>query len=177
MATKGSRRRRVSTPLDQQLIGLAPGLALAPVQQALIADDELHIEVAIDVDYDTDTGRLEPVCFAITRLPGAPRMTEVLRRLAPTTLIEEALRDAVETAILAEVTPGRWELAGTQRLTDEDESVYIARLYRVGALCGYRPTQFVRAILGVAASTAAQKVGLARKLGLLPKTTPGKAKV
>jgi len=175
MATKDNRKRRVVQRTDDGWYVIAPGLALW-ISTVDIVDDELGVELGIDVSYDAETGRLEATELRIRRRRDARPMAEVLRQLPLTSLTEKALRDAMEAGAWVETKPGSWRNIGTESLEGEDEIDYVARLYRLGSACGYRPTQFVQAILGLAESTAAGKVVLARKLGKLPKTESGKAR-
>jgi hypothetical protein len=65
---------------------------------------------------------------------------------------------------------------GTDWFAGEDELEHVPRVYRLAFVCGYRPTKAVQEALGCTAGVAQQKVWLARGIGLLPTTEPGKAR-
>jgi hypothetical protein len=160
-----------------EAVDIGPGLrVLRRIEDFEIADDDLDVTATATLVFDVEHGRYDAEQLAITRGPNAPPMREVLRRFRLVTLLDQFVMAAVTTWALVEVAPGQWQPRGTARLDDEDDEHYAARIYRLAAVAGYRPNKAVEEALGVAASTAAQKVWLARKLGLLPPTRPGEVR-
>lgn len=165
-----------------------------PRNYATTVDEDLHVQVDMEVELDLGTGRFDAETADVKRFPGAPPMAEVFRRLARARLVEEAVRMTVNDAVYVRVDAGaeaelpgdvlvasykggRWARLGTGRVPGEDDHTYTARLYRIGALAGARPSQFVQHVLGLAPSTVRQRLTVCRRLGLLPPTTHGKVTV
>jgi hypothetical protein len=181
MATKDARRRTVRSPSGvpgEDFHPIGPGVAVKSPQQVTIEVPEFSCTVVVDLVLDAQTRGFDVTTFTVQRHRGAPPMKELVRQLPLTTEIERAMRATVQMWSITEVAPGEWRTIGMDHPFDgEDASAYVARVYRLAAACGYRPTTAVQEALGIAESTAAQKVSLARKLGHLPKTRPGKAMV
>jgi hypothetical protein len=155
---------------------LGPGLKVLKRQTFELVDEDLDVTATAVLELDEQAGKFDVQELEIKRGPSAPPMREVLRQFKLTTLVEQFAMAAVKTWTMVEIAPGRESPIGTDRFDGEDEEHYVARIYRMAVAAGYRPNKAVMEALDIAASTAAQKVWLCRKLGLLPKTEPGKAK-
>lgn len=108
-------------------------------------------------------GRFDVVEVRVKGLEDFTVTGEVLRKIP----VERILRDYLATT----VRPPR-EFADLG-----DELVRVAAVYRIAYLAHQPPVQAVAEQLGLPASTAAKKVMAARRVGLLPPTTQGKAGV
>jgi hypothetical protein len=168
-----TRTTRSRPDLNKGRVPIGPGLAVFARQEFRTTIEELGVDVVCLVTFDRDVGRLVVDDLRITRQPNGPPITGTLLRRVPMAAL---LASAMSLTALREVSPGRWQPIGTERIEGEDDDHYVARIYTMASACGHRPTKAVQEMLGVAESTATQKVGRARLLGLLPKTTPGKAK-
>jgi hypothetical protein len=181
MATEGVRRgavrkvgrTRSRIALEEGFEPIGGKLAVLRRRRINVAVDELDVDVELEVVYDKQVGRLVIESFHARKRPNGPPITSDLLRRIPVAGIVAA---NTKVTVLYERESGRWQPVGTERLDDEDEEHYVARIYRMASVGGYPPTKAVQEALGVAESTAAQKVMLARKLKLLPKTRPGKAR-
>ncbi len=176
MATKGSRSsRRVTAQIGdldpRELIELGGGLWMQRRQPVTFFDEELGVDVTMAIEVDAGTGQLVVNEIRILRRPGAPPIgSKVLRGIRPA---EYIVHRAAKGAWLDDGS-GHLVQVGLGRLEGEKEEAYVARLYRMALAGGESPAKVVAYWLGVAESTAHQKVVLARKLGLLPPTTVGR---
>jgi hypothetical protein len=146
-------------------------------RQTLELDDpELDVTATVLLVLDDPAGKFEVKDLTIRRGPTAPPMNEVLRQFRLQRLVEQFAILAVRDWTATEVTPDKWDMIGTAQVPGEDEEHWAARVYRMAIAAGSRPNKTVMDALGISSSSATQKVWLARKLGLLPKTEPGKAR-
>jgi hypothetical protein len=155
---------------------LGPGLKVLKRQTLELTDEDLDVTATAVLELDEKLGRFETRDLEIKRGPNAPPMRDVLRQFRLTSLVEQFAMLAVKNWTMVEIAPDVESPIGTDRFDGEDEEHYVARIYRMATVAGYQPNKAVMEALNIAASTAAQKVWLARKLGLLPKTQRGKAR-
>ncbi len=164
---------KASANLAKGHVPIGSGLFVYREHTVTATITELGIDVELLVVYDQHARRLVVDTFqAERRKGGSPITGEVLRRIPIASIVSRA----VGMLALHEVEPGKLQPVGVAQLADEDESHYVARIYRMAHVSGYPTTKAVQEALGIAESTATQKVVLARKLKLLPKTEPGKAR-
>ncbi len=177
-ANRSRKRLRASADLVEsyEFVDLGPGLQVKRELELALEDEDLDATATATLVFDPELGRYDVKDLKIMRGPAAPPMPEVMRRFRLATLVDRFAMFAVKSWTMTEVAPGVWSWIGTQRLDDEPEENYVARIYRMATAAGYRPNKAVAEQLGVAPSTATKKVWLARKLGLLPKTQRGKAR-
>jgi hypothetical protein len=161
---------------EDNYVDLAPRLRARFSEELRLEDKDLGVEAIAILAYEDRTGRYEVQDLTIKRMPWAPRMNVVLRRLNLPTLIEQYGASFLDRWVESEVAPNEWERGMATRFGDESEEAFVARVYRFAMLCGQKPTQGVAEVLDITPAAASQKVWLARKLGFLPKTEPGKAK-
>lgn len=167
--------------LSTAFVEIGGGLLVPRVRTGRVTELDLGVGVDLTVVFDDVTRSVVIAELTVRRLPvagppigyGPPITGELLRKLRPADYLVIGMR---EGNCFRDRGDGYMEPVTTARDDGEGEGDYVARIYRMAQACGYSPTKAVREALGVAESTAAQKVVLARKQGLLPPTEPGKAR-
>jgi hypothetical protein len=162
----------VIEPTSDRYVEIAPGLRVLRLREITATNRDLGIEATLEVEYSKRHGRLR-VTHVSLRALGNGEITAATWRQVPVTTLISAV---VQQWAWMRLPGGEWVRVDQRRLEGEDEEHYVARIYRMASASGFKPSKAVAQALGIAESTAAAKVSLARKLGLLPKTTSGKAK-
>jgi hypothetical protein len=158
-------------PESDAFVEVVPGLRVLSPMWVEVEDDELGIYALVEVEWSKKLGRALVRRADFHARAGSEVTASALKQFRLTTLLSGVLTTSIRAWVR---TPDGWVPGTTERLEHEDEEHYVARIYRMAAAAGYpRPAKAVAEALGVAESTAAQKVSLCRKLKLLPKTTPG----
>jgi hypothetical protein len=161
---------------EANVVPLGPRLRTRRREMLRFNAPDLGAWIGAYLRYDDDTGRYETERLDIWRYdPDAPRMNVLLRKLNLPSLVDQHGAEAIDDWLETEVD-GEWRKGIYPRFDDESEEEFVARAYRMSLLFGMAPVRGVSILLGVTEAVASQKVWLARKLGLLPMTEPGKAK-
>jgi hypothetical protein len=151
-------------------------LKIKSPQTIEVSDPELELNATVTLEWSAELGQMIVTGCDLRSYSKEGITSTAWRKFRLSSLLKTARRDAVIMWTLVQTSPERWTPLGNEPLPDESEEEYVARIYRMAAVAGWDSTKAVQDALGVAESTAAQKVVLARKLGLLPPTTSGKAR-
>lgn len=135
------------------------------------SDDPVPFDVAIDAVLEN--GRYVVESLSAQRTAGGPPITTEQLRLIPVgRILAEGLATLVRMTV--PVSSGEARITTDPRPLADDLST-VAAIYRIAYACGLPPTKTVAEMLGLPASTANKRVIRARREGLLPATTPGRA--
>jgi hypothetical protein len=152
-------------PGGEWLVGLGEGFTV-PAHGQFTVPGSTDFMYDVTIRFRWWEGRFDAVEVNVCGLEDFSVTGEVLRKVP----IARLLREHLATTVKGPRPPGRADGV------DHDNLLRVATIYRIAYMAYEPPVQAVAEQLGIAPSTAAKKVIQARRTGLLPPTTPGKAR-